>query len=314
MKKNRLTGAWGARKNRRMMKERRIEKTTSRTAEVTCVSRAASNLETDPCYHSGDHLSPRLLPRVVGALIRIPPVRRFFVRKVAPPGIYEYVIARTKYIDTEFKKALDERFDQILLFGAGFDTRALRFEDRAVKTRVFELDIPKTQQAKIGQYARRGLKVPQNLLFIAIDFEKESVPSRLDDAGFLKNKRTLFILEGVLMYLTANAVSETFKVIQNYAGAGSRLVFDYVRESVLRGEEKLYGEKEITRSVGGWGEKWLFGLDPARVDAFLSMYGFQIAEHQDSAGLEMKYFRNESGRLIGRINQTHCLATAELLK
>lgn len=292
------------------MKDRRIEQTTSRTAEVTCVSRPASYLETDPCYHSGDHLALKLLPRAVGVLIRIPPVRRLFLSRFAPPGIYEYVIARTKYIDAEFQKAQDEHFDQILLFGAGFDTRALRFYERADKTRIFELDVPKTQQAKIGQYARRGLKVPPNLTFIAIDFQKEPLSRKLDDAGFLKNKQSLFILEGVLMYLTAEAVAQTLQVIRDYAGAGSRLVFDYVRESVIRGEEKLYGEKEIARSVGNWGEKWLFGLDPAHVGSFLSAYGFQIADAQDAARLEAKYFQNESGWLVGRINQTHCLVTA----
>jgi methyltransferase (TIGR00027 family) len=150
------------------------------------------------------------------------------------------------------------------------------------------------------------------LTFIAIDFEKESLPQKLDKAGFLKNKRSLFILEGVLMYLTAEAVAETLKVIRDYAGGDSRLVFDYVRDSVMRGNEKLYGEKEITRSVSGWAEKWLFGLDPAHVGSFLSAYGFQIADAQDAARLETKYFQNGSGRLIGRINQTHCLATAGL--
>ena len=81
----------------------------------------------------------------------IPFFRNFFFRLLAPMGVYEYVIAGTKYIDAVFEKALADRFDQILLFGAGYDTRALRFQDKAQHTHIFKLDAPHTQQAKIKQ-------------------------------------------------------------------------------------------------------------------------------------------------------------------
>jgi O-methyltransferase involved in polyketide biosynthesis len=117
--------------------KKRIESKTSRTAEMTCLSRAASSLETNDHYHSGDHLAVSLLPAFARVLIHIPVCRRFFVRILAPRGVYEYVIARTKYVDAAFEKALTERFDQILLFGAGFDTRALRFHSEAEHTGIF---------------------------------------------------------------------------------------------------------------------------------------------------------------------------------
>ena len=145
------------------MKMKRIERATSRTAEMTCVSRAASFLETNAHYHSDDYLAVKLLPGFVKALIHIPLFRRLFVRIFAPTGVYEYVIARTKYIDAVFKKALDDRFDQILLFGAGYDTRASRFQDKAQHTRIFELDELHTQPAKIKQLRKRNLNIPSNL-------------------------------------------------------------------------------------------------------------------------------------------------------
>jgi hypothetical protein len=101
------------------MAKRRIESTTSRTAEMTCLSRAASSLETNRHYHSDDDLAVRLLPGLFRVLLHIPLFRAFYCRVLAPAGIYEYVIGRTKYIDAVFKQALSEQFDQILLFGAG---------------------------------------------------------------------------------------------------------------------------------------------------------------------------------------------------
>ena len=209
------------------------------------MSRACSALETDHHYKSDDHIAPLLLPSGLKPFLHISLARMLFTKMAAPKGIYEYVIARTKYIDAVFKQALEEQFDQVLIFGAGFDTRALRFQDAMGKTRVFELDIPVTQQAKIGQYQKRHLAVPPSLTFIAIDFDKESLSVKLDEAGFSKHRRSLFILEGLVMYLQPKSVDATFEIIRDYAGKGSRVVFDYIYASVLRKEGLYYGETGI---------------------------------------------------------------------
>jgi methyltransferase (TIGR00027 family) len=229
--------------------KKRIESKTSRTAEWTCVSRAVSSLETDEHYRSDDYLAVILLPTLLRLLIRIPLVRTFFTKVLAPRGIYEYVVARTKYIDAAFRQALLEKFGQILLFGAGFDTRALRFQTETGATRIFELDVPITQNAKIRQYQKRKLTIPPNIMFVAIDFEKESLSAKLDEAGFRKDRRSLFVLEGVTMYLQPRSVQQTFEIIRDYAGAQSRVVFDYVHASALRQENAFYGEGGIMKST-----------------------------------------------------------------
>jgi methyltransferase (TIGR00027 family) len=292
------------------MTKRRIETRTSRTAEMTCISRAASSLETNSHYHCEDHLAVRLLPGFFKALFHIPLFRKFFVRVLAPAGIYEYVIARTKYIDTAFEQVLAEGFDQILLFGAGFDTRALRFQAEAQQTRIFELDAAPTQQAKIQQYQKRNLSIPANLVFIEIDFDKESLPEKLDAAEFQKDRKSLFILEGVLMYLEPESVQATFQTIREYAGESSRVVFDYVRESVLRGEKTLYGEAGAAQTVSKAGEGWQFGIEPGELTSFVAAYDFKVSDHKCTQELEATYFQDSSGRPVGHINGTHCIVTA----
>lgn len=167
------------------MIKKRIKRTSSHTAAWTCMSRAASYLESDPNYHSNDQIAVKILPGFIRLLIHISLFRNLLVRVMAPLGVYEYVIARTKYIDAAFEKALTDGFDQILLFGAGYDTRALRFQEKIQHTRVFELDEFHTQQAKIWQFRKRNLSIPPNLVFIPIDFEKESLSQKLDMAGWL---------------------------------------------------------------------------------------------------------------------------------
>jgi methyltransferase (TIGR00027 family) len=291
--------------------KRRIESTTSRTAEMTCVSRACSALETNHNYKSDDHIAPLLLPSGLKPFLHVSLGRKLFTKVAAPKGIYEYVIARTKYIDAVYKQALAEQFDQVLIFGAGFDTRALRFQDVMGNTRAFELDVPVTQQAKIGQYQKRHLAIPQNLTFIAIDFDKEALSMKLDEAGFYKHRRSLFILEGLTMYLQPESVDATFQTIREYVGKGSLVVFDYVYASVLRNEGIYYGETGIAQTVSSAGEQWQFGIEKGEIEQFLARYAMQLIDHSVAQDLEKAYFSDANGKIIGRVNGTHCLVTAE---
>jgi methyltransferase (TIGR00027 family) len=229
----------------------------------------------------------------------------------APKGIYEYVIARTKYIDAVFKQALTKEFNQVLIFGAGFDTRALRFQEVIGNARIFELDVQVTQQAKINQYQKRHLAIPQNLTFIAIDFDKESLPMKLNEAGFCMHRKTLFLLEGLVMYLQQDSVESTFQTIMDYAGKGSWIVFDYIFASVLRKEGTYFGETGIEQTVSSVGEQWHFGIEKGNIEQFLAKYAMKLIDHKEAKDLEQEYFTDSIGKIIGRVNGTHCLVTSE---
>ena len=292
------------------MPKKRIETATSRTAKWTCVSRAASSLETDGHYRSDDRLAALLVPSVLRYLLRIRLIRNFFSRVMVPKGIYAYTIARTKYIDAIFREALAAGIDQALIFGAGFDTRAVRFQSETGETRIFELDVPITQKAKLARYARRGLNIPANIVFVSIDFDRDPLSEKLVRAGFKRKRRSLFVLEGLLMYLQPESVDQTFKVLEDFAAKDSIIVFDYVRASVFRQAGSCYGAREIVRSVSKDGEQWHFGISQAELKGFLETYGMRIGEHNDAQKLEHMYFTNESGKVLGRINGTHCLVKA----
>ncbi len=289
---------------------KRIETTASRTAEWTCVARAVSSLETNSHYRCDDHIARLLLPWFLKPMLRVPLVRTLY-KAMAPKGLYNYVVARTRYVDGVFRQALAEQFGQILIFGAGFDTRALRFRHESPNTRIFELDVIATQSAKIAQYRKQNLAVPANLTFIPINFDKESLSAKLSDAGFQKGKRSLFVLEGLLMYLQPQSVDATFRTIQEYGEEGSWVVFDYVYASVLRREKLYYGESEVMASVTRAGEGWHFGIERGKLGQFLSAYGLKAIDEKDAQELERIYFKDASGIMVARVNGAHCLVTAE---
>lgn len=281
---------------------------------MMCLCRAISSLEKDRCYRSDDRVALSLLPDFLRFLIHIPFVGRLLIRALTAKGIYEYVIARTKYIDAVFRQALSDQFSQILIFGTGFDTRALRFQEEARQTKIFEMDAPPTLEAKLGQYQKRHLIIPPNVVFVPIDFDRESLPLKLDQAGFKRDVKSLFVLEGVLEYLQPQSVDQAFRTIRELAGAGSEVVFNYAYASVIRHEGMCYGEEGGMETLEKVGESWHFGIERGEIGPFLLRYGFELLDHRDARELEEIYFKDPAGKIVGRVNGTHCLSRAVKIK
>jgi methyltransferase (TIGR00027 family) len=293
-----------------MSKKKRTDKKSSRTAAYTCMCRASSYFENDIYYKSDDFIAVKLLPRFIKLLLKLKVLN--LNGRVSPKGIYPYVIARTKYIDTVFEDSIKNGFGQVLIMGAGFDSRAIRFtRSKESKVKVYETDTGYTQNAKIRQLKKRGVRIPENNIYISIDFNKEDLRTRLWEYKFDPDKKTLFVLEGITMYLSHDTIDETFKVISDYSAPGSLIVFDYIYASVLRREQKYYGESAIYKRVKKDNEKWTFGIEEGEIEHFLNSYNFCLLEHLDSVIIENKYFRTESGSLVAKVNGTHCIVFAK---
>ena len=292
--------------------KKRIEEKTSRTAEYTCSSRAASYYEKNQYYHSDDYIAAQMLPWYIKPLIWNGFIRRKLLSVMAPKGAYEYVIARTKYIDEVFERAVSEGVEQVLFFGAGFDSRSIRLISPDTHVRVFEVDAPVTQSAKKGRLVEIGVGLPENTVYVSVDFNKEEPEKKLVENGFQYGKRCLFILEGLLMYLDEEAVEETFSLISRMGASGSQVLFDYIYASVLRHEGRYYGEEDMHKNVEDVGEPWGFGIEEGLVEDYLSEKNLSISEELDSVELERRYFTNEDGEVIGRVNGTHSIVLANV--
>jgi methyltransferase (TIGR00027 family) len=292
---------------------KRIEEKTSRTAEYTCSSRAASNYEKNRYYHSDDYIAPKMVPWFVRLLCRNGFIRRSLLLVMAPKGSYEYVIARTKYIDSVFKQAMDEGIEQVLIFGAGFDSRSIRLLPPGSSVKVYEVDAPFTQQAKTRRLVEIGVGLPENTVYVPVDFNKEDPETKLRDNGFQYGKRCLFILEGLLMYLDEEAVDATFSLITRICAPGSLVVFDYIYASVLRREGRYYGEEDMHKNVEDVGEPWGFGIDEGKLGVFLGDRNLGLLEEFNGPVLERRYFTDDEGETVGRVNGTHSIVLAETI-
>jgi methyltransferase (TIGR00027 family) len=290
---------------------RRVESRASLTAELTCICRAGSSAEKNLFYKSEDTIALQILPEPIRTLIKIPFYRKLHFGFGAPKGLYEYIITRTKYIDSIYKNALENKITQIVILGAGYDTRAIRLPNDYNQLKIYELDSIFTQQTKIKYYKNNGIQIPENLIFVPINFEKENLCNKFEDIGMKKNKKCLIILEGVTMYLEPTAVDLLFTEISRYMGKESIIVFDYIYNDVLRQGGKHYGEKGAIATVKRANESFQFGIENNSISEYLLKYYLQVIDHLDAKEMERRYFTDINGKIVHHVNDIHCLVTAQ---
>jgi len=87
-------------------------------------------------------------------------------------------------------------------------------------------------------------------------------------------------------------------------------VFDHIYASVIRRENLYEGERELYQSVSKENEGFCFGIEKGSIDEFCSGYGFETLEILDSNTLENMFFKDKQGKLLAKVNGTHCIATA----
>ena len=134
--------------------------------------------------------------------------------------MHEYLRARTAFFDRAVVNALGRGVRQVVIGGAGYDGRALRYAKPGV--RWFELDHPATQADKVERVARLNLECG-HIRFIPADFTADPIAEPLLAAGLDPASPTLFLLEGVAVYLERPVVERVLAAFRQVAADGSEL-------------------------------------------------------------------------------------------
>jgi len=276
-----------------------IESRPSRTAMFAAIHRYLSLFESNPDFSSRDYLSGQFIPAYIRLTLCLRWLRQHVRKKLhrKGPGTYQYVIARTKFFDEQFLKALEANVPQIVILGAGYDTRAVRYRKSLATTKIFELDTAALQHRKSKIYKQNKVPIPDNLVFCPITFGQQSIAEVLEKHGYDSAQRTLFLWEGVTYYLTESAVLETLGFIKNNAGSTSELVFDYFYKSFIGGRYDYYGAKPLYDAVVKIDEPFLFGIEEDGLSQFISDAGFELVSRQTPEGLEKHYLSGDNGSL-----------------
>jgi methyltransferase (TIGR00027 family) len=246
------------------------------------------------------------MARWAQAALRRERVRPFVsaLERLTIPGIQLHYALRKLYLEETARAALsgDEGIRQVVIFGAGYDTLALRLHETFPSTQFIETDHPATQRRKIHALAahhdarlqRPAQKTP-NLHFLPIDLTRQQLAATLKNfAVYRANAPTLFIAEGLLMYLSPKEVSRLFQTIRECGGAGSRFAFTFM-EPQANGHVNF---RTRSRAVDAWlnwrGEIFKWGIERGALPSFLHEHGFNLREIATDETFRRRYLEPES--------------------
>ncbi len=169
------------------------------------------------------------------------------LEEVGKESISSVAVTRTIYFDKLINKSKD-KVEQFVIMGAGYDTRCYGDLKRN-NLKFFELDQTRTQKLKIECLKKAGIDAT-HVTFVDVDFSTEKWYEKLENVSYNPNKKSIFLWEGVTLYLSENDVRKTIKEIKEHSAAGSVLIVD------------LYSKRLIAlQGVKTTNEDFNFGLD-----------------------------------------------------
>ena len=215
-----------------------------------------------------------------------PGAQRRLCRGMPPAGagrLGPSIIARTRFVDERVLAAISAGTSQVVIVGAGYDDRALRFRSPGV--RFFELDHPATQADKARRLrSLRAAKPGSGGPTLApADFRDDDVAGVLEASGHDAGQPTLFICEGLLVYLDRPTCVRLFGALRARAAAGSELAVSLAthREGLDSGQVAAAANSRRGHSR----ESWLTILPEAAHLELLGRAGWQVSNRVDAAEL-----------------------------
>ncbi len=287
------------------------------TAEINTVQRAVAAMHPDEKLRNPDYLAEKFVSDDCWHYTHYS--RDFDTSmkyvKLFRLGGYYYVNARTKHIDKVLLESSGNELAQVVLLGAGFDSRAYRFGKSMSKVRFFELDLPPTSVRKKKLVKEILGNIPTNVTFVPIDFNKHDLADALLKAGYDSKKVTFFIWEEVTMYITAEAIDQTLRFIASQSAPGSTVVFDYIPQQAIKGNPKDYpGVQRLAFRLALAGEPLVSGLPEgvAAAEAYMNDRGLEVLSNIGHEELTQRYLIGSDGKPDGRPSQYFRIAHARV--
>lgn len=257
------------------------------TAEVAALSRALGARDPRLPHRCGDDLADIVL-HPIGRLILSRALLRIEARRLierVTPGLYTWHTLRTAYFDAQLQKALRAGVSQVVILGAGLDTRAARLCTSANRVKVFEMDQSPLGARKMRSLGRATRATPSHHRLVRTDLSgrRPRLKALLSEHGYDAREDTFVLCEGLLMYFPLSIVKGLLTELRELS-PGLRLAFDYVHDDALRTAEHSDGA-QVVRSAAVVKAPYLSGFDPATLAPELAQLGFHLEEQLDGQAL-----------------------------
>jgi len=290
-----------------------LEKQASGTAMATAFMRALAASDPRKEIRGKDYLAEIFLKEEQKRPLKDPAIRAWVMKNRIAPGAYEFMIARTAFFDGIVEQALKENIEQVVVLGAGYDSRPYRFAGFIRDTKIFELDAKPTQDRKRECLQQAEISISEKISFVPINFVTDNLRERLMETDYSPERKALFIWEGVTYYLSSEVVDNMLTFVRSNSPSGSSISFDYAS---LSGEAlNEDGAKELRKHMQARysNEPTKFGIQAGKIEAFLAERGFEVVEHLTAAEMNEKYLSILGHSDLGKVPSLFCLVYARAI-
>ncbi|MFD1044559.1 SAM-dependent methyltransferase [Kibdelosporangium lantanae] len=166
-------------------------------------TRRPNRLFEDPYAEAFVPLTPEKIDRANQSLFRV------------------HIVVRTRFFDDYLLAAVKAGCQQVVLVAAGLDTRAFRL-DWPEEIRLYELDLPTLLAYKEKTLGGRGAEPRADRTVVPVDL-REDWPQNLVTAGFDPSVPTAWLVEGLLVYLTADEAAGVLAAVTSLSAPGSQI-------------------------------------------------------------------------------------------
>jgi methyltransferase (TIGR00027 family) len=263
-------------------------------AIVIAVMRAIGAKHPEAAYRNPDTLAagfvgPReraLLPAALAGALDLD--FEHALARLPDPHFVTLNVARTRFFDDALTAALAGGARQVVILGAGLDSRGYRFADRLGGDRFFEVDSPATQAYKTRRVEEALGGLPAHVRYVPVDLATDDLLTALRAQGYAEDARTLFVWEGVSYYLPEAAVRGMLRLARDHGAAGSTLAFDYFRSTHPWIDNPDNRPARI-------GERMVFGFPGESAAGVLAQEGLTVAADWSAVEYATRHARRPDG-------------------
>lgn len=276
------------------------------SADKVAYLRALGATERDPALRNPDDMAAAFLADVRPARMSLELAARWprahhlaraaFQRIV--PGVYWAEIARVKHFDRILLDEVAAGIRQVVVLGAGLDTRAYRFAEELREVKLFEVDHPVTAARKRERLGAVFGRLPAHVSYVAADLNEGGPGEALAAVGFDPSAPALVLWIGVAPYLAAEVIVGVLSWVGEQEPASS-VGFDYYHRAFFGGHERLRGSWRVRRAIELSGERFASGFEPGAMPALLRGCGLTLRSHLTPDEQERRYLVGGDGRAAG---------------
>ena len=223
------------------------------------------------------------------------------------PGITLHYVLRKRYIEDKTRQVIADGVTQVVNLGAGFDTLAWQLHEKNPQVNFIEIDHPDTSLLKTQALVGRSPDLA-NMHFLSVDFNHQNLEEALN--GFSKfeaQRPTLFICEGVMMYLEASEIDLIYESIAKLTGTGTLLLFTGVEP---QGSKRSNVPGLLFTYLKLIGEPIKSAIDSEIIPEILSRYTCELQSIAATDDLRKSYIKGES---TGRFHYGEYLVLTKFL-